>query len=145
MVDISSKKPTRRKALASAYVRAREETLTKFFQGRLPKGDALTAATLAGILAAKKTSELIPLAHPISLEHVEIDFERVSAGSLRITAEAKTTAPTGVEMEAMTAAVLAALVIYDMCKGIDPSIEIGPVRLERKEGGRSGTWKRVES
>ena len=108
----------------------------------LPKGDAFVAAQLAGIMAAKQTPSLIPLAHPLPLSHVEVRFEWTGS-TLRIESEARTVAPTGVEMEAMVAACVAALTVYDMCKSVDKGIVVEAVRLVEKRGGKSGTWRRA--
>jgi cyclic pyranopterin phosphate synthase len=111
--------------------------------GTLPKGDALGMARTAGILAAKRTAELIPLCHPIPLSQVAVDFSvDASTGTVEIEARARATAPTGVEMEAFTAAAIAAVTIYDMCKALDPAAEIAGLRLVRKSGGKQGTWQR---
>ena len=129
MVDVGSKPVSRRRARAQAVVRMAPETAARL--GELPKGDALAAARLAGIMAAKRTSELIPLCHPLPLTHVAVELE-VAEGSIEITASAETQAQTGVEMEALVAATVAALTVYDMAKGIDSGMEIGEVRLLEK-------------
>jgi cyclic pyranopterin phosphate synthase len=114
--------------------------------GTLPKGDALAVARTAGILAAKRTPELIPLCHPIPLSHIAVDFTvDVAEGVVEIEARARANAPTGVEMEAFTAAAIAAVTIYDMCKSLDPGAEIVSIALVRKSGGESGTWRREQS
>ena len=141
MVDVGAKPDTRRWAVAEATVHLALETATALFGGGLPKGDALAVARIAGIQAAKKTSELIPLCHPLALTSVEVGIEQVEEGA-RITARVGTTGPTGVEMEALTAASMAALSLYDMVKSVERGVEIGPVRLLEKSGGRSGEWAR---
>jgi cyclic pyranopterin monophosphate synthase len=129
MVDIGDKPVSRRRARAQAVVRMAPETAGRL--GELPKGDALAAARLAGIMAAKRTSELIPLCHPLPLTHVAVELE-VGADSVEIVASAETQAQTGVEMEALVAATVAALTVYDMAKGVDSGMEIGEVRLLEK-------------
>ena len=129
MVDVGDKPASRRRAVASAEVRMAPETARRLRD--LPKGDALTTAQLAGIMAAKRTSELIPLCHPLPLSHVEVTLE-VGDAAVSITASAETTAQTGVEMEALTAATVAALTVYDMAKAIDKGMSIGEVRLLEK-------------
>ena len=130
MVDVGGKPLSRRRAVATAHVRMAPETARRL--GSLPKGNALATAELAGIMAAKRTSDLIPLCHPLPLTHVEVTCSLAEAG-VEITARAETTAQTGVEMEALTAASVAALTVYDMAKAIDGTMEIGPVRLVSKE------------
>lgn len=143
MVDVSEKPPTARRAVAEAFVTLDQETITLIVDGQMKKGDVLTVAEMAGVMGAKKTAELIPLCHPIPLTDlvVEITPER-SASGLRIRAAAATVAPTGVEMEAMTAAAVAALTIYDMVKSADRSAAIRDVQLLEKSGGKSGEWRR---
>jgi cyclic pyranopterin monophosphate synthase len=139
MVDVGGKIATRREAEATAFVAMRPEVL-----GALPKnskGQPLEIARVAGIMAAKKTAELIPLCHSLPLAFVDVIAEVVEGG-IRLRAIAATTAETGVEMEAMVAASVAALTVYDMCKGLDKGIQIELVQLERKSGGKSGDWKR---
>lgn len=142
MVDVSTKEVTHREACASAMVRMTGEVLDALMQGSLPKGDALATARVAGILAAKRASEWIPLCHPLVLTWVRIEFERCSPQQLLIRCSTKTVAQTGVEMEAMTGAAAAALTVYDMVKGADRSVVIGPIQLEYKAGGKSGTYQR---
>jgi cyclic pyranopterin monophosphate synthase len=146
MVDVSEKPSTARRAVAEAFVQVDQETLTAVIDGQVGKGDVLTVAEMAGVMAAKRTSELIPLCHPIALTDlvVEITPERAGSG-LRIRATAATVAPTGVEMEALTAASVAALTVYDMVKGVDRSAVIKDVRLLEKSGGKSGEWRRPSS
>ena len=129
MVDVGGKPVSRRRARARAVVRMAPETAERLAE--LPKGDALAAARLAGIMAAKRTADLIPLCHPLPLTHVAVDVE-VGEGFVEIEASAETTAQTGVEMEALVAATVAALTVYDMAKGVDPAMEIGEVRLLEK-------------
>src|ERR671926_331491 len=143
MVDTSAKEATASRALASARVLMSPATVQALRAGRTPKGDPLEAARIAGIMAAKRTAELIPLCHPLPLTHVEVRAELRDDGVL-IEAEAATRAQTGVEMEALTAAAVAALTVYDMCKAVEKGIEITDVRLEEKTGGKSGTWERGE-
>jgi cyclic pyranopterin phosphate synthase len=146
MVDVSEKPSTARRAVAEAFVQVDQETLTAVIDGQVAKGDVLTVAEMAGVMAAKRTSELIPLCHPIALTDVVVEITPERAGSgLRIRATAATVAPTGVEMEALTAASVAALTVYDMVKGIDRSAVIKDVRLLEKSGGRSGDWRRLNS
>jgi cyclic pyranopterin phosphate synthase len=143
MVDVSDKPVTARRATAEATVKLDHEALTLVIDGEGPKGDVLSVAELAGIMAAKRTAELIPLCHPLPLTEitVEITPDR-KAGALVIAATAATTSQTGVEMEAMTAASIAALTVYDMVKSADRFATITNVRLLEKSGGKSGTWKR---
>lgn len=140
MVDVSSKDTTLRIAVAEAVVTLSGETAQRLFGADLPKGDALATVRLAGIMGAKRTSELVPLCHPLTIDAVEVEVEQDTAGA-RIRATVTTTGRTGVEMEAMTAVSVAALTLYDMVKGLERGVEIGPIRLLRKSGGRSGTWE----
>jgi len=139
MVDVSAKQPTRRTATASAFVELSAKVLAALPMN--PKGDPLEVARFAGIQAAKRTSELIPMCHPLPLTHVDVQAE-LAKGGVRITATAATTGPTGVEMEALTAASVAALTVYDMTKALDKAIVIREVRLESKTGGKSGDFTR---
>ena len=143
MVDVSDKPPTARRAVAEGEVACSQETLTLVIDGGGPKGDVLTVAELAGVMAAKRTAELIPLCHPLPLTDVVV---RVTpdrgASAFRIHAEAATTGPTGVEMEALTAVSVAALTIYDMVKAVEKGVEIRSIRLVSKSGGKSGDWQR---
>ena len=141
MVDVGAKDETDREAVAECLVSLSPSTSDALFGGTLPKGDALASIRLAGIMGAKRTPDLIPLCHPLQLTGVEVDVERVDGGA-RIEAVVRTTGKTGVEMEAMTAVSIAALALYDMVKGTERGVEIGPVRLLSKRGGRSGTWTR---
>ena len=140
MVDVSQKAPTLRVARARARLRMQPGTLAEIFAGTLPKGDVLAVARVAGIQAAKRTSDLIPLCHPLQLTRVTVDFARVDPDALEIVAECRVTGPTGVEMEALTAAAIAALTVYDMCKAIDRGMVVDAVQLLHKRGGRSGDW-----
>ncbi|MBV9104045.1 MAG: cyclic pyranopterin monophosphate synthase MoaC [Candidatus Eremiobacteraeota bacterium] len=140
MVDVAAKPLSQRWAHACARVRMSEETEAALRAATLPKGDAFVAAQLAGIMAAKQTSQLIPLTHPIALDHVDVAFRWVAPGTLQIDATAKTTAQTGVEMEALTAAAIAALTIYDMTKALERGITIESLRLVEKRGGKRGSW-----
>jgi cyclic pyranopterin phosphate synthase len=143
MVDVGDKPATDRRAVACAIVRMSPATAAKVLAGDAPKGDVLGTARIAGILAAKRTGELIPLCHPLGLDHVDVDAELdAAAGTVTLTAEARVTGRTGVEMEAMTAVSVAALTVYDMVKGIERGVEIAEVALVEKSGGRSGTWRR---
>ena len=142
MVDVSGKDVTKRTAVASAIVTMQPAVLAQLMSGKLKKGEALTTAKIAGINAAKLTGQLIPLCHTLPLQWAEVSFADLEAGKLGITVTVRTTAHTGVEMEALTAAAVAALTIYDMAKAADKSIVIGPVQLEHKSGGRSGEYNR---
>ena len=141
MVDVSSKPTTARTARAQALLTMSLEARRALESAALPKGDALVAAQLAGVMAAKQTAALIPLAHPLPLARVDVRFEWMADGTLRIESEARTTAQTGVEMEAMVAASIAALTLYDMAKSLDKGMVISDVRLLEKTGGKSGAWR----
>jgi cyclic pyranopterin monophosphate synthase len=141
MVDVGAKPATERVAIARAEVVLSSATLALVREGRAAKGDVLAVARVAGIMAAKKTPDLIPLCHPIMLSSVEVEFD-LTDGGISISATARTTGATGVEMEAMTAASVAALTIYDMVKGVERGVTITDVRLMKKSGGKSGTWAR---
>lgn len=143
MVDVSPKAVTPREATASARVRMRESALDALLGGKLPKGDGLATARVAGIQAAKRTSEWVPLCHNLALDHVQVDFERFDRETLAITCTARTSARTGVEMEALVGAAAATLCIYDMAKAADKAMVIGPIQLERKTGGKSGVFVRA--
>ena len=143
MVDTGAKETTARRAVASARVLMSSETVAAVRGGRTPKGDPLEAARLAGIMAAKRTAELIPLCHQLPLTHVDVRAEVLDEG-VHVEAEASTVARTGVEMEALVAATVAALTVYDMCKAVDKGMRITEVRLEEKTGGKSGAWRRDE-
>ena len=142
MVDVGAKEPTARFARARAVVRMSPEAAARVAAGDAPKGDVLGTARLAGVQAAKRTGELIPLCHPIGLDacHVQADLD-AAEGTVTLTATASVTARTGVEMEAMTAAAVAALTVYDMVKGLERGVVVEEVRLLCKEGGRSGIWR----
>jgi cyclic pyranopterin phosphate synthase len=142
MVDVSGKEITARAARASGLVRMQAETLRLILDRGLAKGDVLEVARLAGILAAKRTGELIPLCHPLGLDSIALELAPHDATTLRIEATAKVHGRTGVEMEALTAVSVAALTVYDMCKAIDRGMVIDQVRLEEKSGGRSGHYRR---
>jgi len=139
MVDVGEKEVTARRATAEAHVRMSPELTERLFSGDLPKGDALAAVRLAGIMAAKRTPDLIPLAHPIGLDSVEVRVERADRG-VKIVSECSIRARTGVEMEALTAVTVAALALYDMVKGVERDVVIEQIRLLSKSGGRSGEW-----
>ncbi len=143
MVDVSAKPPTARRAVAEAFVACSPETLSLIIDGANPKGDVMSVAELAGVMGGKRTSELIPLCHPIALTDllVQVVPDR-AAGGLRIRTEAATVGVTGVEMEALTAASVAALTVYDMVKGVERGVEIRSLRLVSKSGGKSGDWAR---
>jgi cyclic pyranopterin phosphate synthase len=142
MVDVGHKPHTERVAVARGEVRMLPETLRLIAQGDVPKGDVLTTAQIAGIMAAKRTHELIPLCHPLPLTRVDVDFEIDQAASrIQITATARCTGQTGVEMEALTAVSVAALTIYDMAKAVEKTMRIGSIHLISKTGGKSGEWE----
>ncbi len=145
MVDVGDKAVARRVARASGVVRMQTTTLQMILDGDSRKGDVLEVARLAGIMAAKRTADLIPLCHPLALEAVRIDFSPVDQDALRIEATVEVTAKTGVEMEALTAVSVAALTVYDMCKSVDRGMVLGPVQLEAKSGGASGDFVRDAS
>ena len=139
MVDVGSKAETQRVAVAEGLIAMSAAALAANRDGAVPKGDVLAAARIAGIMAAKKTAELIPLCHPLALDAVTVDFA-VEAGAVKVTASASLTGRTGVEMEALTAASVAALTIYDMCKAVDRKMSIHDVRVLEKHGGNSGSF-----
>jgi cyclic pyranopterin monophosphate synthase len=141
MVDVTQKAPTSRSALAHAFVRMRRATVGHLRRLKSPKGSPLEIARIAGIAAAKRTSELIPLCHPLLLTHVDVHAKLCQNG-IEITSEATATGPTGVEMEALVGASVAALTIYDMCKALERSMAIGEIYLVKKSGGRSGPYVR---
>lgn len=143
MVDVSAKEVTSRTAVASGVVRTTEEVVALLRRDGLPKGDALATARIAGIMAAKKTSELVPLCHPIALSGVRVDFD-LDGPRVRISATVRTNDRTGVEMEALTAVAVCGLTLHDMIKAVDPAAVLDAVRVERKDGGKSGTWVREE-
>jgi cyclic pyranopterin monophosphate synthase len=141
MVDVGGKAVTDRSATAEAFVALAEETRRAVFGGGLAKGDVLAVVRLTAIMGAKRTPDLIPLCHPLPITSIRVDVEEVETGA-RIVVSARTSGRTGVEMEAMTGAALGAVGLYDMVKGIDHGVEIGPVRLLEKTGGSSGDWRR---
>ncbi|HEY3262988.1 MAG TPA: cyclic pyranopterin monophosphate synthase MoaC [Pseudonocardiaceae bacterium] len=141
MVDVSGKAPSAREAVATAVFRTTPGVIALLAAGGLPKGDALATARIAGIMAAKRTPDLIPLCHPIALSSVTVALA-VEADAVLITATARTTDRTGVEMEALTAAAVCGLTLHDMVKAVDPAAELTDLRVQRKSGGRSGEWTR---
>ena len=139
MVDVSAKRDTKREAVARGSVRMRPATLALIQSGGVAKGDVIATARLAGIMAAKRTHELIPLCHPLPLTHIDVEITPdKKQSSLQIEATVRTTAKTGVEMEALTAVAVAALTVYDMCKAVDRGMRVESIRLARKRGGKSG-------
>jgi len=144
MVDVSGKQPSAREAVASGVLRTTEEVVRLLRAEQLPKGDALATARIAGIMGAKRTPDLVPLCHPISLSGVTVDLH-ASGSEVRITATVRTTDRTGVEMEALTAVAVAGLALHDMVKAVDPAAVLDAVRVERKEGGKTGLWTRQEN
>lgn len=140
MVDVSEKTDTTRVATAEAFVRMKPETLALIQHGGMPKGDVLATARIAGIMAAKRTPDLIPLCHPLPVSGVTVELAPSGDSTLVIRATVKTTGKTGVEMEALTAASVAALTVYDMCKAVEKGMRIESVRLLEKHGGKSGDW-----
>lgn len=143
MVDVGTKPVTRREAVAAGEVKMRPATLRMIARGSIPKGDVLAVARIAAIAAAKRTDELIPLCHPLAISHVQVDFTpKERSGKLLIEATVRLEGRTGAEMEALTAVAIAGLTVYDMCKAVDREMEIGPVYLIRKSGGRSGEYRR---
>lgn len=142
MVDVSGKEVTVRKAIAKARVEMSPETLRLIQEGGIPKGDVLAVAQVAGIMAAKKTHELIPMCHPLSLTGIDVDFQiNEKDSSVEVEAAVRTKDRTGVEMEALTAVSIAALTIYDMCKAVERGIKIADIRLVKKSGGKSGEYR----
>jgi cyclic pyranopterin phosphate synthase len=145
MVDVSEKEITSRIAVARGTIHMRPETLALILEDKIEKGDVFAVARVAGIMAAKKTSELIPMCHPLSITSVEVDLTaKENPARVDIEATARVSSKTGVEMEALTAAAVAALTIYDMCKAVDREMTIGEIRLFKKSGGKSGTFIRKE-
>ena len=146
MVDVGHKPDTQRQAIAKGRIVMQPRTLTLIQMGGLPKGDVLVVAQVAGVMAAKRTHDLIPMCHPLLLTHISLEFEphepdeRNKLAAIDITATVRTTGKTGVEMEALTAVVIAGLTIYDMCKAVDRSMQLEAVRLAHKSGGKSGEW-----
>ncbi|WP_436493481.1 cyclic pyranopterin monophosphate synthase MoaC [Actinokineospora sp. HUAS TT18] len=143
MVDVSEKEVTARTAVATGIVRTTTEVIGLLGRDGLPKGDALATARIAGIMAAKKTPELVPLCHPISISGVKLDMDLVGS-DVRITATVRTNDRTGVEMEALTAVAVCGLTLHDMIKAVDPAAVLDAVQVERKDGGKSGTWIRED-
>jgi cyclic pyranopterin monophosphate synthase len=141
MVDVSEKADTTRIAIAEALITMTREAFETLHDGAAPKGDVFAAARLAGIMAVKKTSQLIPLCHPLPISNAKIEISMHAPTEVRILSEVKTTGKTGVEMEALTAVSVAALTLYDMLKSVDKGIVIGPIKLLEKSGGKSGTWR----
>jgi cyclic pyranopterin phosphate synthase len=141
MVDVADKAITHRRAVAGAFIHMRRETLAMIQDGGAAKGDVLAVARVAGIMAAKRTGDLIPLCHPLWLTEASVEFEPMADG-VQIRASVETDGPTGVEMEALTAAGVAALTLYDMCKAVDRGMVIDGLQLVLKEGGKSGRWSR---
>ena len=147
MVDVGDKPETRRRAVAEGRVRLSRETLAAVLEGRVPKGDVLAVARVAGIQAAKRTPDLVPLCHPLRLTAVEVDLQAVTGEegpAITVRSEVEAFDRTGVEMEALSAVAAAALTVYDMLKGLERGIVIERIRLEEKSGGRSGTWRRED-
>ena len=143
MVDVSEKAATLREAVARGEVRMQPATLQLIATGEIPKGDVLAVARLAGIMAAKRTADLIPLCHPLALSHVDVELTPdARRARVAIEGRVRTRGPTGVEMEALVAVAAAALTLYDMCKAVDRTMTLEAIRLVRKSGGRSGTWAR---
>ena len=143
MVDVGAKARTRRVAVAEGTLRLRPETLARIVAGRIEKGDVLAAARLAGVMAVKRTPDLVPLCHPIAITAAAVDLQPDPGGdALHVTARVETRDRTGVEMEALTAVTAALLTVYDMCKAIDPGMWFESVGLAEKSGGKSGRWKR---
>jgi len=144
MVDVSAKGVTAREAVARGEVTMQAATLAAIAAGGVPKGDVLAVARLAGIMAAKRTADLIPLCHPLPLSHIDVEPTPDPGGSrVRIESRVRVEARTGVEMEALTAVAVAGLTLYDMCKAMDRGMTIGPIRLVEKRGGRSGVYRRA--
>jgi cyclic pyranopterin phosphate synthase len=149
MVDVGQKPDTQREAVAKGCVLMQPETLALIQDGGLPKGDVLAVAQVAGLMAAKRTHELVPMCHPLLLTHIGVEFEPLKLGddgglaALEISATVRTTGKTGVEMEALTAVAVAGLTIYDMCKAVDRGMRLEAVRLVHKSGGKSGDWSSV--
>lgn len=151
MVDVADKAVTHRRAVATGFIAMKPETLAMIVEGRMPKGDVFAVARVAGIMAAKKTSDLIPMCHPLAITHATVELEPeglqggdAAAAGVRVTAVVETDGKTGIEMEALTAASVAALTLYDMCKAVDRGMTIREVALLEKAGGKSGHWTREE-
>lgn len=143
MVNVGDKAATRRIAVAEGWIRMRAETLARIVAGDNKKGDVLGIARIAGIMASKRTADLVPLCHPLALSHVRVDLEpQANGNAVYCRVQVETTGPTGVEMEALTATQVALLTVYDMCKAVDRGMTITDVRLVEKAGGKSGHWRR---
>lgn len=151
MVDVSGKPTTVRVAVASGLLRLKPHTLYRIYHGEIAKGDVLTVADVAGVMAAKRTPDIIPMCHSLPLSGVTLEFDRIDAldntgcAALTVIATARCTGQTGVEMEALCAVSVALLTVYDMCKAIDKSMRIESIQLEEKHGGKSGSWRRESS
>ncbi|MEC4184987.1 cyclic pyranopterin monophosphate synthase MoaC [Adlercreutzia sp. R21] len=152
MVDVSQKADTERVAVAEGFISMKPETLALIVEGKAAKGDVLACARVAGVMAAKKTSDLIPMCHPLNITKAKVECDPVHEGEradgrvgIRVVATCGVTGKTGIEMEALTAASVACLTVYDMCKAVDRGMEIGDVRLLRKDGGKTGLWLRENS
>ena len=143
MVDVSEKEPTARTALATGVLRTTSQVVELLRQNGLPKGDALVTARIAGIMAAKRTPDLIPLCHPIAISGVAVELS-LQPAAIRISATVRTTDRTGVEMEALTAVAVAGLTLHDMIKSVDPAAVLDEIRVERKDGGKTGSWVRID-
>ena len=143
MVDVSEKEPTARTALATGVLRTTSQVVELLRQNGLPKGDALATARIAGIMAAKRTPDLIPLCHPIAISGVAVELS-LQPAAIRISATVRTTDRTGVEMEALTAVAVAGLTLHDMIKSVDPAAVLDEIRVERKDGGKTGSWVRID-
>lgn len=143
MVDVGAKEVTRRWAAAEGWIRMKPDTLAAIRRNTVEKGDVLTVAKIAGIAAAKRTADLVPLCHPLAIDRIDVSLSlEDDFPGVKVTARADLTGRTGAEMEALVAASAALLTVYDMCKALDRGMEIGPIRLVEKSGGRSGTWRR---
>ena len=146
MVDVTDKRPTQRTAVAQATVHMNQDTFKRIVAGTVSKGNVLETARIAGVMAAKRTADLIPMCHPLNLTHVQVDFFPDAAGqTIRIEATARIVDQTGVEMEALTAVSIAALTLYDMCKAVDKAMTITDIGLLKKTGGKSGTFNRADT
>ncbi|NGM18092.1 cyclic pyranopterin monophosphate synthase MoaC [Eggerthellaceae bacterium zg-893] len=152
MVDVSAKPDTERVAVAEGFIAMKPETLSLIVEGKAAKGDVLACARVAGVMAAKKTSDLIPMCHPLAIAKAKVECTPVFAGErpdgavgIHVTTTCGVTGKTGIEMEALTAAAVACLTVYDMCKAVDRGMEISDVRLLRKDGGKTGLWERTPS
>ena len=144
MVNVGSKPVTQRASIATGLVTMQPETLSKIIDRKMVKGDVLEVARIAGVMASKRTSDLIPLCHPLGIEAVELDIDPIDSTTLKVSAKVSSEGKTGVEMEAMTSVSVACLTIYDMCKSVDRSMTIGPIQLQEKSGGKSGHFIRKD-